>query len=188
MRILPAVRTEAKWQVLTRALESAQLVALISPLYVDSLPAPVTKALELIAAHVEGGSSTSGKGLLAILNNGFPEAAHSHTALAIARQFATERGFEWMGGLALGMGGGIDGKPLTKMGRMAKHILRSLDLTAAALDHGKPIPGDAVDLMARPLMPRWLYTTVGNMGWKKQTKKNGVRGIINARPFDSDAT
>jgi hypothetical protein len=94
-----------------------------------------------------------------------------------------ETGYEWMGGLALGMGGAIDGKPLTKMGRMVKHILRALDLTAAAADRGQPVPAEAVDLMAKPLMPRWLYTAVGNRGWKQQAKKNGVRNRINARPY-----
>lgn len=184
VRILPATLKEEKWSALEGALDDADIVVLISPLYVDSLPAPVTKALELSAARMKGEPHRKQRGFLAILNNGFPEPVHSHTALAIARQFATESGFTWMGGLALGMGGGIDGKPLVKMGRMVNNVVKALKLTAAAVDRGQPVPSEAVDLMARPFMPRWLYTTIGNWGWKKQAKKNGVRGKLMARPYE----
>ena len=125
---------------------------------------------------------------MAVMNNGFPEAVHSHTALGIARQFALETGHEWLGGLALGMGGAIDGKPLAKKGRMVRNLSKALDLSAAALDRGQPVPAEAVDLMARPLMPTWLYTAVGNWGWKRQAKKNGVREKIMVRPYSKPKT
>ena len=123
------------------------------------------------------------RGFVTVMNNGFPEAVHSHTALAIARQFALETGHVWLGGLALGMGGVIDGKPLAKRGRMVRNISRALDLSAEAVDRGQPLPAEAVDLMARPLMPSWLYTAVGNWGWKRQAKKSGVKKKIMARPY-----
>jgi multimeric flavodoxin WrbA len=186
-RILPAVAKEAEWQALIKTLDSARLVVLASPLYVDSFPAPVTKALELVASHRKEEPVDKRPGLVAVLNNGFPEPAHSHTALGIARQFALEAGYEWMGGLALGMGGAIDGKPLSKMGRMVRNVVKALDLTAGALNRGLPVPAEAVDLFARPLMPRWLYTTVGNRGWKKQAKKNGVADKLMDRPYSTVA-
>jgi hypothetical protein len=185
MRVLPAIRHEERWQELTDALDRANLVVLASPLYVDSLPAPVTKALELIAARGPGERGRNGRGFLAIMNNGFPEAAHNHTALAIAHEFALETGYQWLGGLALGMGGAIDGKPLARLSRMARNVRKALDLTAAALDHGLPVPGEAVDLFGRPMMPRWLYIAAGNWGWKRLAKRNGVRDRIMARPYGS---
>ena len=120
---------------------------------------------------------------MAILNCGFPEDFHNYTGLAIARQFAEEAGYVWMGGLALGMGGAIDGKPLADCGRMVRNVLKSLDLTAASLDRGEPIPSEAVDLMAKSFLPRWLYIAMGNWGWKKQAKKYGVRKDLYARPY-----
>lgn len=183
LRILPAVNSGKKWQELIDTMDKADLIILICPLYVDSLPAPVTKAFELIAGRRRGEPGTGEQGFMTIMNNGFPEAFHSYTALAIARQFAREAGYTWMGGLALGMGGVIDGKPLAKQGRMVRYVMRALDLTATSIDRGEQVPLEAVELMSRPFMPRWLYTTVGNWGWKKQAKRNGVRGELSARPF-----
>ena len=183
LRILPAVKNNEKWRALTDAVDEADLIVLICPLYVDSLPAPVTKAFELIDERVKGEPGTRKQGFMTIMNNGFPEAFHSYTALAIARQFAQETGYVWMGGLALGMGGAIDGKPLAKQGKMMRNVMKALDLTAASIDRGGQVPAEAVEMMGRPFMSRWLYITVGNWGWKKQAKRNGVKGELSARPY-----
>jgi multimeric flavodoxin WrbA len=184
LRILPAVKDGGKWVALIDALDQADMIVLLCPLYVDSLPAPVTKAFELIAERRTNKPGGRTQGFMAILNNGFPEAFHSYTALAIARQFALEAGYEWMGGLALGMGGAIDGRPLASLGRMARNAVRGLDLTAASVDRGEPVPEAAFNLMARPFIPRWFYIAMGNWGWKKQAKEHGVWGEINARPYE----
>jgi len=43
------------------------------------------------------------------------------------------------------------------MGGMVRNVTRSLDLAAAALAEGKPVPQEAVELMAKPLVPAWGY-------------------------------
>jgi len=183
LRILPHLKKEEKWQELIPELEKADLVALLSPLYVDSLPAPVTEALERIAALRKSAAGGRKQGFMAILNCGFPEAFHNYTGLAIARQFAQEAGYEWMGGLALGMGGAIDGKPLADCGRMARNVVKALDLAAASIDRGEAVPSQAVDLMVKPFLPRWLYIALGNWGWKRQAKRYGVKDHLYARPY-----
>ena len=188
MRILPALKKEERWRDLAQAVGEADLVVLSSPLYVDSLPAPVTRALERIAEVRGGAGGRKEQGFAAISNNGFPEAFQNHTALAIARRFAEEAGFVWLGGLALGMGGALDGRSLAKPGRMLRNAVTALDMTAAAFTGGDAVPEEAFDLMARPLMPRWLYLLGGNWGWRSQARKHGVGAQIADRPYQPTGT
>ncbi len=81
------LRSASKAQALLDAVEAADLVTLAFPLYVDLLPAPIIETLERIAAHRRGRHSRP-QVFTAIANNGFPEAAHNATALAICETFA----------------------------------------------------------------------------------------------------
>jgi hypothetical protein len=178
-----ALRTEARTQELLEAVDRADLTILAFPLYVDSLPYLVTAALERIAAHRQGQPSPAPASFLAIANCGFPEAQHNATALAICRQFADEAGFAWAGGLALGEGGAISGRPLAKAGGMAHNVLAALDLAAAALAEGEAAPAEAAALMARPFIPARAYMLMGGLGWLMQARRNRVLTRLAARPF-----
>ena len=114
-----ALRTEARTSELLLAVDRTDLLILAFPLYVDSLPYLATEALERIAAHRLAQPAPAPASFLAIANCGFPEAQHNATALAICRQFADAAGFTWAGGLALGEGGAISGRPLAAAGGMA---------------------------------------------------------------------
>lgn len=165
--------------------DKADMVVLVSPLYVDSLPYPVTKAFELINEHRKGAGLKKSQKLVAILNCGFPEAHQNNTALAICRLFAREAGFEWSGGLALGMGGTIDGQAVEKLGGMLRNVKRALELTVDAIISGRSVPQEAVELMAKPFIPKWLYILVGHFGWRSTSKKYGANENLWARPYES---
>jgi hypothetical protein len=124
--------------------------------------------------------------LAALVNSGFPEPAQSATALAIYREFAAEAGFAWAGGLAFASGqAAIDGKPLEKAGFMARNVRRSLDLAAAALSEGKPVPDEARSLAAKPLVPVWMFLPIGNLlWWRSRVKDKGVWNAMRARPYE----
>lgn len=178
---------EGKNQLLL-AMDRSDLVILASPLYVDSLPSWVIRTMELVNQHRKTNEEQKKQRLLAIVNCGFPEAHHNDTALAIVRKFASKSGFEWVGGLALGMGEAIAGRSLEKAGGMARNIRKSLDVTAESLGEGTAVPKKAVDLMARPFIPNWMYVWFGNRGWKKKAREHGVKDL-NRRPYrlnDSD--
>jgi len=160
-------------------LDRADLVVLAFPLYVDSLPAPVIAALEKIAAH-----RTASQRFAAIANGGFPEASHNDTALAICEEFAAQTGMTWLGSLSLGAGEGmVHGKPLNELGGQGASFRKSLDLAAAALVEGKPIPQAARDLLAKPLIPVWMYKLFGGMGWKQSAKKYGMQKSLRRQPY-----
>lgn len=182
VRIHSALKTDAGRTALLAAVSDASLVVLASPLYVDCLPAPVIAAAELLARVRAGTLAPQPKYLVAILNSGFPESQQSATALAICRRFAAQAGFEWAGGLALGAGPTIDGKPLAHAGAVARNAIKALDLTAAALAGGKPVPAEAVQWMGKPIVPARLYVFIGNRECKQKAKQNGVQDL-HARPF-----
>jgi len=54
-------------------------------------------------------------------------------------------------------------------------IVKSLDLSVDALVNDESILDEAIRLMAKPLIPAWMYTTIGNIGWRQQAKRYGVR-------------
>jgi hypothetical protein len=169
---------------LLSSVDNADLIILATPLFVDALPYPVTGMLEQIAESRRGSHARTDQSLLCILNCGFPEAHQNDTAIAICRQFAREAGFEWAGGLALGGGEAINGRSLFKVKGLARNVIKSLNLAAEALADGQLIPRKAVDLMAKPLMPRWLYILMGTSRWKREAKAHGVHKKLLDRPFE----
>jgi multimeric flavodoxin WrbA len=172
-----------RMDALMEAVDAADLVTLAFPLYVDSLPAPVIAALERIAARRLGKSGNRPR-FAAIANCGFPEAAHNRTALAICEAFARQAGFEWAGALSLGAGEGmVHGAPLAEAGGPAIPIKNALNLAAAALLCGEAIPQSAVDLLAKPIIPGWMYRLMGVYGWKKQAKQYGVQKVMQQKPY-----
>jgi multimeric flavodoxin WrbA len=186
-------RPEGEGELLS-SVERAGLILLVFPLYADALPYLVTKALAVIATHRRADPKPSPRRLVAIVNSGFPEAHQNAVALAICHEFAAQNGFEWAGGLALGGGGMIGGQPLTgakRSGPPVKHVIAALEMTAAALAEGLPVPAEAVRMIAKnpiPLIPfalwRWLYVRMGGKGFEKAAAKNGIsKDKLLAQPY-----
>jgi hypothetical protein len=176
---------------LLAATDRAGLVILAFPLYVDSLPYLVIQAMERIAAHRrgrEGGQPQGGNGraaqrFCALANCGFPEAQHNDVALAICRRFAAEAGFGWAGGLALGGGEALGGQSPAERGGMARGVVQALDLAATALARGEEVPPQAVQAMARPLIPARLYVWMGGLGWWLRARRYGAARRLRAQPY-----
>jgi len=167
---------------LAAALTGADLFVLVTPLYVDSLPFLVTRALESLAPALRG--SRRPRACAAIVNCGFPEAAQCATALAIVHAFARRAKFVWVGGLALGEGGAIDGRPLAAMGRFTRRVREALDLAAESLAAGHEVPAAAIERMAERMIPSRLYTMAANYNWRRTAGRHGVKGDLDARPYD----
>lgn len=180
--LLRALGDEERWTGLCELLAGADLIVLAAPLYVDSLPGSVTRALERLSAERPWNGRRPGLAL--VVNCGFPEVIHNQTAIAIARLFAIESGLEWRGALALGGGEAIGGRALERLGRRAMHLRRALTLAAGALAAGESIPSEAVRLMARPLVPPWIYRVVSGVSMRRHARRFGVRRRLDARPYE----
>lgn len=167
---------------LINAVNSCDLLIFSAPLYIDCPPALAIKAMEIIA---ELGAKQEGtkRPLIAICNCGFPEAHQNQTSLEIYKHFAKQSGFEWAGGLALGGGQAINGRPLASFGGMTRNIISSLNLVIESIIEGKQITQEAFELMEKPMFPKWLYLIAGDAQWKSAAKKNGVNKRLKAKPY-----
>lgn len=174
---------------LCRAVEKADTILMVFPLYFDSLPFLVTKAFEVLASQEKTAAGGCSKHFLALVNNGLPESYQNAVALAICRNFALECKMIWAGGLAMGTGEGvINGKSLIGFrgfGGFKRpplfYVIRSLKITAAALAAGQPVPEKAVQLMNRNPVPfmspeRWISFVIKSAKklLEKEAKKNGL--------------
>ena len=123
----------------------------------------------------------------AIANCGFPEAAHNATALAICETFSRQARFAWAGSLSLGGGGAMNtGVPLAQAGGRANLVKKPLELAAEALGQGQAIPEEAQTLMAKPVVPYWVYRLVGGMSWRQQAKRWGAQKSLRQEPYATD--
>jgi multimeric flavodoxin WrbA len=160
--------------------EAAQLVVLATPLYVDSLPAPVIQFMELYGVR---GSirNADGPRLCIIVNCGFPE-DQNMLAVEIAEHFARGNGMQWCGSLSMGQGGIIWGKGLEETGSRTRRVRSALDRSADALAEGKCIPEGVSRSFSKGMVPAFLYRYIANKGWESAGKRNRARNL-KARPF-----
>lgn len=179
------LRTEEGTRQLLDAVDSSDLLVLAFPLYVDSLPAPLTRLLELVAERRATADNPVAPRLAVVVQCGFPEAHQCDTAVGICRLFAGRTGMRWAGALAMGMGGQLGGG-FRKLPGGGRNILEAIDRTAESLARGGDVPGEATALFGRPLVPRRMYTLFGNLGWRVQMRKNKARRPISCRPHPQD--
>jgi len=181
--VLRALRTDEAQRDLLHSAGAAGLLILATPLYADSLPSGVTRLFEIFATEQSGKDWLGGKRFVALINCGFPEARHCDMAVAICRCFAREAGMEWAGGLSLGGGEAIGGKSLSEAGGVARNARKALDMAAEALAVGLPVPEEAVSLMAAPVVSTWLYTLIGDIGWRLKARRHGTGSRLKDRPY-----
>jgi multimeric flavodoxin WrbA len=175
---------EANATAAAQAIIAADLFVLVTPLYVDALPALATHALETIAKlrpHKQGFDR-----FVSIINCGFPEPEQTRTALHITQHFATCAGYHWAGALPLGGGGVVDpSSPLDEQHGPVEHVKQALDLAAVALAHGDNVPAEALEAMIKTPMPDVLYRLVGNLGWRYQAHRNHLQQhAVRAQPLE----
>jgi multimeric flavodoxin WrbA len=183
--LYPALNSSEGLQSLLEAVDTHDLILLAAPLYIDSLPGPVMQAMEMIAHHCV--DKTGQHVFSAMINCGFPEAKQCELALTICAAFARQAGFAWAGGVALGGGAGVvNGTPLADLGWRAKSIRKALELTACSLAAGQPIPEEAIRLMGKTRIPKWLLFLASDFGWKQRSREFGAEKLLRRQPYWMD--
>ena len=173
------VNRKEKIDELLTMVNNANLIVLSFPLYVDSLPAPVIKAMELIR---DNRNKNQNQDFIAVSNCGFPESSQIEVALEICKNFADELNFTWRGGLAFGGGEAVHGKPLEERGGMVRNVIKGLDITAEHLSRGESIPNEAIELVSKKVIPSGMYTMMGNLGWRIQARRYGALKSMKNQP------
>jgi len=166
-----------KNDLITRV-NKADLIILSYPLYMDTPPAAVIKVFEFIEANIE----MRPRKFISIGNCGYPTASGVKISQQICKNFAEQTGMEWLGGLALGKGAIIMGKPLEKSGFITNKIEQALDLVINALENNEKVPTAANQKM-KLMMPDWLYVFVVNNIMRLRTIKNGSYGKYKNNPY-----
>jgi NAD(P)H-dependent FMN reductase len=170
-----------KAAAVAQQLAAAELFVLVTPLYVDALPALVVRALE----HVAAAGAAGPRRCAAIVNCGFPEPEHVRTALRIVRHFCARAGYAWAGGLPLGAGGVVKpGVPLDEQHGPVTHVAQALDVAAPALAIGADVPAAALERMLQAPVPDAAYRLLGDLGWRYQAYRNGLaQRALRAQPL-----
>ena len=179
------VRDDEPARAAARTLAHADLLVIATPLYVDSLPALATHALELVAAERAGVQDEAR--VVALINCGFPEPEHIRTALRVVRHFAQSASMGFAGGLPLGGGGSIVGKSLDTPGHgAAAHVVQALDAASISLVRFGQVSPEAISAMVERPMPDMMYRLAGDVGFRWAARNAGVsQGDLRNRPLDT---
>jgi len=175
--------TPEKTAAFIEAVRGADLVIFSFPLYVDHLPAPMIKILEAIAVDIVRHPLEKRPALTAVVQSGFPEVIQNRPAVEVVRLFAAQTGMNWLGGLAFGMGGAVNGKPLEKAGGMVRHIIKAFQLAIPSLAESRPVPEEAVRLLEKPMMPPFLYGIAANFSFRRTARKKACQESLRHRPY-----
>lgn len=163
---------------------AADLTILSAPVYVDAPPAPVMRALEFLAGEPAAGPAAPAKRrFAAVFNCGFPETEHTHLCLEVCRLFARDAGLAFAGGLGVGCGGALNGRPLEARGRLTARLRKGLDMAAQALASGQDVPEEARNLASAPLAPRWMYLFLAEAGFLVRAAKRKTLFKLGDKPF-----
>jgi hypothetical protein len=172
--------SDEKFEELAGKIEASDVIVLAVPLYVDSAPAEVIRMMEMIRDR--GIRDAGKKKFVVFVNSGFPQSSHNDIAILIYQRFAEEVGFQWYGGLPVGGGEVIGGRPLAKVGWPTKYLMEALKETAECLVSGSDFPKEAVDLAAKKTLPYSIYTWIANFEWKRRARKQKLD--LYAKPFE----
>ncbi|MDZ7632007.1 MAG: hypothetical protein U5K74_11855 [Gemmatimonadaceae bacterium] len=161
------------------------LLVIAAPIYIDALPALVTRALEALAEDRATDPDAPPLTVAMLLNCGFPESRHAAVARTIGALFARTAGARWAGALQLGGGGVIHGRPLAEAGHVVQHLPALLDDTAAALAAGQSIAPETRESFKEPLMPTAVYMAAGDAGWLWTATHEGALTRMWERPAEA---
>lgn len=154
-------------------IEQNDIIAIISPLYADTLPYPDIWFMEKLARDYS--HELKGKDFFAIGQCGFPDITRIEPLLESSRYFALETGMNWLGGLAYGGGAMLDGALLEDLGKNGEKLISGFKLALDSILKGKEISPEVQKLitMKIPRLLNWPLAAFLNNNAKKLARENG---------------
>ncbi|RPH32790.1 MAG: hypothetical protein EHM93_07630 [Bacteroidales bacterium] len=172
-----AIREGAVDKVIHKV-NNSDITIISTPLFVDSIPAPLISFLELY----QNDKQKTNKKLIGIVNSGFPESFQNDTAIEVLRLFSIHNDFYWAGGFTIGCGGAFGSMDLHKS-KMVKHIAESFQEAAICLSKGDTILKEVLEKASKPIMSTFIYVFFGQLGWYLQSIKYHNQFNLKARPY-----
>jgi NAD(P)H-dependent FMN reductase len=165
-----AITNETTMEELLIKTDQTDIIGIIFPLYVDSIPGPLIQVLETMSEHM---TKKTDQKIFTIVNSGFPEPHQSQLAVDMIENFSKECQDTFIGGLTIGAGGVIGGKPIEQIKHRSKRLMTALHLTIQDLVETQTISERAVQILSKPIFPKILYNIFANISWAKRSKKYG---------------
>lgn len=178
LRISDLFESEGGMQEMLFLVDSSDVIVLSAPVYVDSPPYVVTRFMELVADHRERATDLRKQLFYAISNCGYPESKNNDISLTIYKKFASVANFEWMGGIALGMGLAFQYGRIEKICAISRHARKLFEEIVDSMIKDAPIPLKVREQLAIPLVPIWLYTFSITIGIIFISLRNWVRDFV----------
>lgn len=150
-------------------LNGCEAVVIVFPIYADALPSHLLRFLMDWESYRKSHGGVKGR-VYAVSHAGFYDGIQCRWSLDIIRNFCARVGLTWCGGVGLG-GAAVLGESGIPEGAL-RPLREAISLVAQAAQSGTALPENRFVSIG---MPRWLYKTMGNMGWKNGAKRNSLK-------------
>lgn len=160
---------------LYKRLNQSDVIGLLAPLYVDTLPYPDIWLLEKLSVS----NMLEGKGFFAIGQCGFPDITRCEPLLSACKFFAQESKMKWLGGLGYGGGAIINGTHLEDLGKKGQKMILAFKMALEDILENKQIAPKCQEALTLKF-PKILYRPMAlflNHRSKKEAIKNGTKDI-----------
>ena len=139
---------------LKKMIEESQIITIITPLYIDTMPYPLIYLLENMSK--EFSSLLAKKCICVIAQSGFPSSKVMDPIINSISLYAKEHGMNFLGGVRYGGGVLIDGKDIGSLGKKGEKIIYNFDLMLNDILAEKIIVSSVVKNLEKDL-PKFLY-------------------------------
>ncbi|KAF5038295.1 hypothetical protein DSECCO2_555750 [anaerobic digester metagenome] len=177
---------DEKLKELVKKAREKELLVMVNPLYIDSIPAITINFMEeFTREEVSPGKKQK---LLAVFNSGFPEPHHNNLAIRMCEIFAQKTGIEWVGGITIGMGAAFESQGVEDAGFMSRNLKKGMDSIVDCLSLGNPVPSEAMLIASKPLLPLFFakhgMCWFGGRMWKGKVHDESIKRNMYERPYD----
>lgn len=159
----------------------ADVLILAFPLYVDGPPAGMLRCMEALRAA--GTPQEKPLRVFALVNCGFYEGLHNRVCLEIVENLCISLGARYCGGIGIGTGEMIRAmQAVPEQAGIRRPIFSALNAAAEALARADGALHE--NIYTQHALPRFLYKVLGESGWRKQVRKNGLKPTdLHAQPY-----
>ncbi len=163
-------------------LRQADAILVIMPLYIFCLPGVLMRYLQDYENSLKEEPSVKSPKLYAVVNCGFPEANINEEAARVIQSFSRAIGGRWGFAVLIGEGGMVvAAQQAPFMLKMFDALGQNFDRMAEDIDTDTSRPNVSLP----PPFPRRLYLMSGNMNWKQEVRKAGLKkNELYAKPYE----
>lgn len=162
---------------LLNLIAKSDIIAMVAPLYTDTLPYTSIWLFEKLAAEYR--NELKDKSFFAIGQCGFPDITRLEPLINACKFFSDEMEMKWLGGLAFGGGSILNGAALEDLGKKGQKITSAFKLALGDVFGGRKICFKAQEVLEIK-MPKVFLRPVAiylNYLIKKAARQHGVKDV-----------